>query len=86
MHYTYFIMKHQMKQRNGIYTMPRIPDHMTFYVFYWIKMFLKFPFADSFSVLFITIQYAVFRKSLRTFCVSLLYYIYCKICVMYIKK
>ena len=34
-------------------------------------MFLKLPFAVSLSVLFITIQYAVFRKSFRTFYVSL---------------
>ena len=34
-------------------------------------MFLKLPFAVSFSVLFFTIQYAVFRKSFRTFYVSL---------------
>ena len=31
--------------------------------FYWTKVFLKLPFAVSVSVLFITIQYAVFRKS-----------------------
>ena len=31
-------------------------------LYYWIKVFLKLPFAVSFSVLFITIQYAVFRK------------------------
>ena len=42
-------------------------------------MFLKLPFAVSFSVLFITIQYAVIRKSLRTFYVSLCIYRYiCK--------
>ena len=34
-------------------------------------MFLKLPFAVSLSVLFITIQYAVFSKSFRTFYVSL---------------
>ena len=34
-------------------------------------MSLKFPFAVSFSVLFITIQYAIFRKSFRKFYVSL---------------
>ena len=39
-------------------------------------MSLKLPFAVSFSVLFITIQYAVIRKSLRTFNVSLYIYIY----------
>ena len=33
----------------------------TLYIFHWIKLFLKLPFAVSFSVLFITIQYAVFR-------------------------
>ena len=38
-------------------------------------MFFKLPFAVSFSVLFITIQYAVFRKSFRTFNVSLYIYI-----------
>ena len=38
-------------------------------------MFFKLPFAVSFSVLFITIQYAVFRKSSRTFYVSLYIYI-----------
>ena len=38
-------------------------------------MFLKLPFAVLFSVLFITIQYALFRKSLRTFYVSLYIYI-----------
>ena len=46
------------------------------YIFYWIKVFLKLPFAVSFSVLFFTIQYAVFRKSFRTFYVSLSIYIY----------
>ena len=39
-------------------------------------MFLKLPFAVSFSVLFITIQYAVFCKSFRTFYVSICIYIY----------
>ena len=39
-------------------------------------MFLKLPFAVSYSVLIITIQYVVFRKSLRTFYVSLYIYIY----------
>ena len=39
-------------------------------------MFLKLPFAVSFSVLFITIQYEVFCKSIRTFYVSLCIYIY----------
>ena len=39
-------------------------------------MFLKLPFAVSFRVLFITIQYAVFRKSFRTFYISLYIYIY----------
>ena len=34
------------------------------------------PFAVSFGVLFITIQYAVFRKSFTTFYVSLYIYIY----------
>ena len=38
-------------------------------------MFLKLPFAVSFSVLFITIQYAVFRKSLRTFYIYIYMYI-----------
>ena len=38
-------------------------------------MFLKLPFAVSFSVLFITIQYTVFRKSFRTSYVSLYIYI-----------
>ena len=38
-------------------------------------MFLKLLFVVSFIDLFITIQYAVFRKSLSTFCVSL-YIIY----------
>ena len=46
------------------------------YIFYWIKVFLKSPFAVSLSVLFITIQYAVFRKSIRTFYVQLYIYIY----------
>ena len=32
---------------------------------------MKLPFAVSVSVLFITIQYAVFRKSIRTFYASL---------------
>ena len=45
-------------------------------------MFLKLPFAVSFSVLFITIPCAVFRKSFNTFYVSLLY-IY--ICVTYLR-
>ena len=39
-------------------------------------MFLKLPFAVSLSVLFITVQYAVFRISFRTFYVSLYIYIY----------
>ena len=39
-------------------------------------MFLKLPFAVSISVLFLTIQYAVFRNSFRTFCVSLYIYEY----------
>ena len=39
-------------------------------------MFLKLPFAVSFSALFITIQYVVFRKSFRTSYVSLCIYIY----------
>ena len=34
-------------------------------------MFLKLPFAVSFSVLFITIQYAVFRKSLSVINISM---------------
>ena len=40
-------------------------------------MFLKLPLVVSFSILFITIQYTVFRKSLRTLYVSyiILYYI-----------
>ena len=38
-------------------------------------MFFKLPFGVSFSVLFITMQYAVFRKSLRTFYVTLYIYI-----------
>ena len=38
--------------------------------------FLKLPFAVSFSDLFINIQYAVFRKSLRASSVSLYMYIY----------
>ena len=38
-------------------------------------MFFKLPFAALFSVLFITIQYAVFSKSFRTFYVSLYIYI-----------
>ena len=37
-------------------------------------MFLKLHFAVSLSDLFITIQYAVFRKSLRTSYVSLCIY------------
>ena len=41
-------------------------------------MFLKVPFAFSFSDIFIAIHYAVFRKSLRTFYVSLHIYIYMK--------
>ena len=45
-------------------------------------MFFKLPFAVSFSVLFITIQYAVFRKSFRTFYVSLFMYIYVCVCVL----
>ena len=53
----------------------------TLYIFYWIKVFLKFPFAVSFSVLFITIQYAVFRKSFRTFYVSFYIYIYMQQCL-----
>ena len=44
--------------------------------FYWIKVFLKLPFTVSFSVLFITIRYAAFRRSLRTFYTSLCIYIY----------
>ena len=39
-------------------------------------MLLKLPFAVSFSVLFITIKYEVFRKSIRAFCVSLCISIY----------
>ena len=39
-------------------------------------MFFKLPFAASFSDLFITIQYTVFRKSIRTFYISLNIYIY----------
>ena len=39
-------------------------------------MFLKLPFAVSFSDLFVAIQYAVFRRSPRTFYVSLYLYIY----------
>ena len=39
-------------------------------------MFLKLSFAVSFSVLFITIQYAVFPKPFRTSYVSLYIYIY----------
>ena len=46
------------------------------HIFYWIKVILKLPFAVSFSVLFIKIQYAVFRISLITFNVSLYTYIY----------
>ena len=38
-------------------------------------MILKFSFAVSFSDLFITMQYAVFRRSLRTFYVSIYIYI-----------
>ena len=38
-------------------------------------MFLKLPFTVSLSVLFIAIQYALFRISFRTFCVSLYIYI-----------
>ena len=51
-------------------------------------MFLKLPFAVSFSVLFITIQYAVFRKSFRTFYVSLYIYIFQRmfICTSYIQS
>ena len=41
-------------------------------------MFLNLPFAVSSSVLFITVQYAVYRKSFRTFYVSLYIYIYIK--------
>ena len=48
----------------------------TLYILYRIKVFLKLLFAVSFSVLFITIQYAVFRISVRTFYVSLYIYIY----------
>ena len=48
----------------------------TLYIFYWIKVFLKLPFAVSFSILFITIQYVVFCKSFTTFYVSLNIYIY----------
>ena len=47
-------------------------------------MFLKLPFAVSLSVLFITIQYAVFRRSFRTFYVSL--YIYILIVAIYLKN
>ena len=39
-------------------------------------MFLKLLFVVSFSDLLITIQYAVFRKSLTTFHLSLYLYIY----------
>ena len=40
-------------------------------------MFLKLPFAVSFSVLFITIHYAVFRQSFRTFAYHYVYiYVY----------
>ena len=48
----------------------------TMYIFYRIKAFLKLLFAVSFSDLFITIQYAVFRKSLRTFYARISIYIY----------
>ena len=41
-------------------------------------MFLKLLFAVSLSDLFITIQYAVFRKSLTTHYVSLYIYIHMK--------
>ena len=51
----------------------------TMYVFYWIYVFLKLPFAVSFSVLLITIQYAAFRIPPRTFYVSLYIYIYINI-------
>ena len=34
----------------------------TLYIFHWIKVFLKLPFAISICVLFIAIQYAAFRK------------------------
>ena len=47
-------------------------------------MFSKLPFAVSFSVSFITIQYAVFRRSLRMFYVPLYIYIYIYISVTYI--
>ena len=44
-------------------------------------MFLKLPFTVSFSVLFFTIQYAVFRKSFRTFYVSICIYVYMQLYV-----
>ena len=47
-------------------------------------MFLKLPFADSFSVLFLIIQYAVFRKSIRTFYISL--YIHIPLINLYIES
>ena len=43
----------------------------TLYIFYWIIVYLKLPLAASISILLITIQYAVFSMSLRTFYVSL---------------
>ena len=47
-------------------------------------MSFKLSFAVSFSVLFITIQYAVFRKSFRTFYVSICYvYLVYILCVYY---
>ena len=52
----------------------------TLYIFYWIKVFLKLLFAVSFSELFITIQYAVFCKSISTFYISLYIYIYICTC------
>ena len=42
----------------------------------YIKHQMKLPIAVSLSVLFNTIQYAVFRKSSRTIYVSLYIYIY----------
>ena len=44
-------------------------------IIYWIKVFLKSLFVVSFNDLFITIQYAVFSKSLRTSYVSYTYII-----------
>ena len=46
------------------------------YILCWTNVYLNLEFAVSYADLFITIKYAVFRKSSTTFYVSLYIYIY----------